>query len=99
MRAGGRLREPTARHTLVDTAKTFLSGLPDPRGRRCNINTATHQLLLLLLEAKKMPRAYSWNDREGECVDSAAEATRIAVGDPSFDPRYAYRDLRKRKLH
>jgi hypothetical protein len=92
-------REPTARHTLVDTAKTLLSGLPDPRGRRFNIKTAKHQLLLHLLEAKKMPRAYTWNDREGECVDPAAKATRIAVGDPSFDPRYAYRDLRKRKLH
>jgi hypothetical protein len=53
---------------------------------------------LHLLEAKKMPRAYTWNDREGECVDPAAKATRIAVGDPSFDPRYAYR-LRKRQLH
>ena len=92
-------REPTARHPLVDTAKTLLSGLPDPRGRRFNIKTAKHQLLLHLLEAKKMPRAYTWNDREGKCVDSAAKATRIAVGDPSFDPRYAYRDLRKRKLH
>jgi hypothetical protein len=92
-------REPMARHILVDTAKTLLSGLPDPRGRRCNIKTAKHQLLLHLLEAKKMPRAYTWNDREGECVDPAAKATRIAVGDPSFDPRYAYRDLRKRKLH
>jgi hypothetical protein len=92
-------REPTARHTLVDTAKTLLSGLPDPRGRRFTIKTATHQLLLHVLERKKMPRAYTWNDREGECVDAAAKATRIAVGDPSFDPRYAYRDLRKRKLH
>src|ERR1700736_1664353 len=92
-------RKPTARHTLVYTAKTLLSGLPDPRGRRFNIKTAKHQLLLHLLEAKKMPRAYTWNDREGECVDPAAKATRIAVGDPSFDPRYAYRDLRKRKLH
>jgi hypothetical protein len=86
-------REPTARHTLVDTAKTLLSGLPDPRGRRFTIKTATHQLLLHVLERKKMPRAYTWNDREGECVDAAAKATRIAVGDPSFDPRYAYRDL------
>ena len=64
-----------------------------------NIKTAKHQLLLHLLEVKKMPRAYTWNEREGECVDPAAKATRIAVGDPSFDPRYAYRDLRKRKLH
>jgi hypothetical protein len=77
----------------------LLSGLPDPRGRRFTIKTAKHQLLLHVLERKKMPRAYTWNEREGECVDAAAKATRIAVGDPSFDPRYAYRDLRKRKLH
>lgn len=75
-------REPTARHTLVDTAKTLLSGLPDPRGRRCNIKTAKHQLLLHLLEAKKMPRAYTWNDCKGECVDPAAKATRIALEIP-----------------
>jgi hypothetical protein len=90
-------REPAARGILIDKVKMLLPGLPDPRGRRFNIKTAKHLLLLHLLENAKRSRAYTWNDCENRCIDPAAEATRVAVGDPSFDPRYAYRALRKRR--
>ena len=91
-------RDALAFQALSNIARALLSTVPDPRGRNLSLGTATHELLLWWLQDGGKPRAYTWDDEKEEFVDPATQATRAAVADPDFDPRYAHRDLKKRFL-
>lgn len=69
--------------------KPFLS---DPRGRFPSEASVTHELQLHLLR-----QAYTYDPIDGVYDDPATRATEIAMRTQKFDPRPAYRRVRKRK--
>jgi hypothetical protein len=88
-------RDPAACQRLASRAECLLSYLPNARGRPLAVATAKHELLLDELHCRGKARAFTWSSIDG-FVDPATEATRIATGDRSFDPRYAWRLLEQR---
>jgi hypothetical protein len=84
-------RDPAACHAILIHAACLLPHLPDPRGRPLNLATAKHELLIEELHHRGRPRAFTWSPVEANFLDPATQATRTAVGNPSFDPRYAAR--------
>ena len=69
--------------------KPFIS---DPRGRIPSEASVTHELQLHLLR-----QAYTYDPIDGVYDDPATRATEIAMRAQKFDPRPAYRRVRKRK--
>ena len=61
------------------------------RGRKASAATIAHELLLSLGS-----RSYSWDYATGDYSDPETQATRLAFGDPDFDPRPASRRQKKR---
>ena len=90
-------RDAAACETLTARVASLISYLPSPRGRPLSVSTATHELLLTELHYRGKPRAFTWNSIDNKFGDPATEATRIATGERSFDPRPAY-DRFKRHL-
>lgn len=64
----------------------------DPRGRIPSEAGVTHELQLYLLR-----QAYTYDPIDGIFDDPATRATEIAMRTQKFDPRPAYRRVRKRK--
>jgi hypothetical protein len=89
-------RDKAACQVLIQHAAWLVPHLPDPRGRPLDVATAKHELLLDELHYRGRPRAFTWNPVEENFVDPATQATRTAVGNPSFDPRFAARRLKRR---
>jgi hypothetical protein len=82
--------EPDACGQLVEFCEALKPHL-DPRGPRVRLSSATHELLLAGTD-----RGYSYSCSRGD-VDRATQATRIEFGEESFDPRPAFRRLRRRR--
>ena len=68
-----------------------------PEAVHYQLRRLTHELLLDELHYRGKPRAFTWNSIDTTFGDPATEATRIATGERSFDPRPAY-DRFKRHL-
>ena len=62
------------------------------RGRKVSAASSAHEMLLSLTS-----ESYTWDDLIGDYSDPQTGATRLAFGDPDFDPRPAHR-RRKRRL-
>ena len=90
-------RDAAACETLTARVASLISYLPSPKGRPLSVATATHELVLDELHYRGKPRAFTWDSIDNAFGDPATEATRIATGERSFDPRPAY-DRFKRHL-
>ncbi|MGA2795676.1 MAG: hypothetical protein ABSE69_19595, partial [Roseiarcus sp.] len=83
-------RDGKACRSLVDICKALRPHLPDPRGRRPDLAGATHELLLHIQN-----RAYTYHAYSEDMTDGATRATRAAMNNQDFDPRPAWRRLKK----
>ena len=85
--------------SLLRVAK-IMAGIVDrlsaPRGRRLSAASAAHELFLENIEKLLRPRAYTRNPIKNDYTDAATMATRQEFAAPKFDPRPAFRRLRRR---
>jgi hypothetical protein len=84
-------RNPEACEVLGSSAAVLLQFLPNPRGRRLDVATAKHELLLECLHDLGSGRRFTRNPYADDFTDAATEATRTATGARNFDPRHACR--------
>jgi len=89
-------RDSAACQMLPCCAAQLLPYLADPRGRPLSVATAMHEFLLNVMHDEGTPRAFSWSYVNERFVDPVTEATQIAVGNRTFDPRPAVRRFQRR---
>ena len=82
----------TACQRVREMAAVLAPHLSVRRGRKVSAASSAHELLLSLVS-----ESYTWDDLLGDYSDPQTGATRLAFGDPDFDPRPAHR-RRKRRL-
>ena len=87
--------ELTARRRVTEAAAAAAPGLSVRRGPKVSEASMTHQLLLTFLANK--PGSYTYNPVSGDFTDPLTRATRLAFGNPEFDPRPACRRHGKRR--
>lgn len=85
-------RDPAACSRLREICAALKPVISDPRGRIPSEASVTHELQLHLLR-----QAYTYDPIDGVYDDPATRATEIAMRTQKFDPRPAYRRVRKRK--
>jgi hypothetical protein len=85
-------RDGKACTRLIEISKALRPHLPNPRGRLPDVPSATHELFLHLQK-----QAYTYDPIKGDMADKATRATRTAMASPDFDPRPAWRRLKKRR--
>jgi len=89
-------RAEAACRELGRMAERLAPHLPDKRGRPISVETCAHILFQYVLEHAGIKRAYTYSESNDNFVDPVTHATRLAVNNPDFSPRYANR-LRKDK--
>jgi hypothetical protein len=89
-------RNETACRRLVCIAQKLVISLPDSRGRSISEQTGVHRSLLGFLGDLGHPTGHTWCAMLDDFSDPLTRATRLAVGDPDFNPRYACQ-LHKRR--
>jgi hypothetical protein len=89
-------RNPAACRHLVSIAQKLLTSLPDSRGRSISEQTGVHRSFLWFLGLLGHATGHTWSSRLDDFSDRLTLATRLAVGNPHFNPRYA-RELHKRR--
>ena len=77
-------------------AGILLPVLSNPPGPKISAASASHEFLLETLAWEEMSHGYTWSEVEGDFMDELTLATRREFADPDFDPRPAYRRLKKR---
>lgn len=93
--AAAAARDREACKRLVDIAKALKPKLRNPRGRVPSLASATHEIFFVM---RGREGAYTYDSDSGDIIDPVTEATRLAMNDPDFDPRPAYR-RRQRSPH
>ena len=84
---------------LRQTAAAIASRLSVHQGRKASRATIGHQSLLSVLRPVIGRASYTWNPEQEDFIDPLTRATRLAFGDPDFDPRPALRrEGRRMKL-
>jgi hypothetical protein len=84
---------------LTDVLKKLRLALSVPRGRKRSAASAAHEFALDGdLPAQLGCSAYTLNDIVGDFTDPLTLATHIEFEDPAFDPRPAYRRVKRRRL-
>jgi hypothetical protein len=88
-------RDSAACETLLAHAALLLRFLRSPRGRAANVATMKHELLLDCLHELGRPRRFTRNAYVDDFTDVATQATRVATGNTTFDPRHACGRLKR----
>jgi hypothetical protein len=87
---------PGADERLRQTAAAIAPRLSVARGRKASRATIGHQFLLSVFRQVVGPAGYTWDVEQEDFTDPLTRATRLAFGDPNFDPRPAHRRERQR---
>jgi hypothetical protein len=85
-------QKSAGRDALIAICQRIRPHLRDPRGRKQRLRSATHEVFLEVTE-----QAFTNDPISDDFVDPATRATRLAFGDPTFNPVSARRRLRKKK--
>jgi hypothetical protein len=84
---------------LAEILEKLTPALSVPRGPKKTAASAAHEFALNGgLPAKLGCSAYTLNDVVGDFTDPLTLATRLEFEEPGFDPRPAYRRIKKRRL-
>jgi hypothetical protein len=83
--------DPGACEHLTQTAAAMAPLLSVRRGRRASRATIAHQMLLSAFRDMVGSASYTWDLAQEDFTDPLTRATRLAFGDPDFDPRPAVR--------
>jgi hypothetical protein len=80
-------------------SKHLAPHLPEKRGRPISEETCIHLFLLSYLESCGINRAYTYSEKDDidDFVDPVTQATRLALRNDRFSPRYA-NNLHKKKM-
>ena len=81
----------TASERVREMAVALTPQLSVRRGRKVSAASGAHELLLSLTS-----ESYTWDDLIRDFSDPQTGATRLAFGDPHFDPRPAHRRRKER---
>ena len=81
----------TASQRVREIAAVLTPHLSVRRGRRVSAASSAHEMLLSLTSG-----SYTWDDLIRDYSDPQTGATRLAFGDPDFDPRPAHRRRKER---
>jgi hypothetical protein len=84
------------RERIKTIAIAIAPSLPCALGRKISAASAAHELFLEANASLGLPAGYTWSDTEGEFLDERTKATRKEFDDPNFDPRSAYRRIKRR---
>jgi len=92
-------RDETACRDLGRMSKHLAPHLPERRGRPISEEACIHLFLLHHLESWGNKCAYTWSEKDGinDFVDPVTQATRLALRNNRFSPRYA-NILHKKKM-
>lgn len=82
-------RDEAACRELGRIAQRLAPCLPEKRGRPISVETCTHACFLGLLDSFGFHGTCTYSSLEGNFVDSATRATRLAVKNPRFSPLHA----------
>jgi hypothetical protein len=85
----------TACERVREVAAALAPGLSVPRGRKASAASIAHELWLSNSKLTGQ-MSYTWDEARGDFTDPLTRATRLAFGDPDFDPRSAFRRHRAR---
>ena len=91
-------RDETACRDLGRISQQLAPHLPEKCGRLISEETCIHLFLLRHLESWGFNTAYTWNDDIQDFVDPVTQATRLALRNDHFSPRYANILHKKNKL-
>jgi hypothetical protein len=81
---------------VTEVAAAVSPGLSARRGPKASAASITHELLLRYVAKTAGPKGYTYDFVSDDFTDPLTGATRLAFGDPDFDPRPARRRQRKR---
>jgi hypothetical protein len=81
---------------VQEIAKSVAPRLYIPRGRKVRPEILAHELLLWNLNEKGRKGLYTWNYETEDFTDPRTQATRLAFGNPDFDPTSAVRRYKRR---
>jgi hypothetical protein len=81
---------------VTEVAAALAPGLSVRRGRKASAASIAHELLLTCVANMAGPKAYTHDHVSEDYTDPLTGATRVAFGDPDFDPGPARRRQRKR---
>jgi hypothetical protein len=81
---------------VAQVATALAPGLSVRRGRKVSTASLTHEFSLVYVANIAGPKAYTYDSVSDDYTDPLTRATRLAFGDPDFDPGPARRRQRKR---
>jgi hypothetical protein len=82
---------------VTEIAAALAPELSVRRGRRASAASLAHEFSLACVANMAGPKAYTYNPVREDYTDPLTRATRLAFGDPGFDPRPALRRRKKRQ--
>ncbi len=85
-----------ARRRIAEIAADLVPHLPKTRGRKVSAASAAHEFLLEEAARVTKSEGYTYDEYEEDFTDPLTKATRAEFGDADFDPRPAYRRVKKR---
>jgi hypothetical protein len=81
---------------VTEVAAALARGLSVRRGPKPSVPSIAHELLLTYVANTAGPKSYTCDPVSGDFTDPLTRATRLAFGNPRFDPRPAFRRHRVR---
>jgi hypothetical protein len=81
---------------VTEVASALAPGLSVRRSRKVSAASFSHELLLTFVADTPGPKGYTYDSVREDFTDPLTRATRLAFGDPDFDPSPARRRQRKR---
>jgi hypothetical protein len=81
---------------VTEVAAVLAPGLSVRRGPKASVPSIAHELLLTYVARNAGPKSYTYDLVSEDYTDPLTRATRLAFGDPDFDPGPARRRQRKR---
>jgi hypothetical protein len=88
--------DPAACQRVTEIAAALAPGLSVRRGPKVSAASIAHELLLTYVANTAGPKSYTYDPVSGDFTDPLTCATRLAFGNPRFDPRPAFRRHRVR---
>jgi hypothetical protein len=82
---------------VTEVAAALAPGLSIRRGRKASAVSIAHELLLIFVANTAGSKSYTYDPVSGDFTDPMTRATRLAFGNPGFDPRPAFRRQRARR--
>jgi hypothetical protein len=85
-----------ASQRVTEIAGVLAPRLAVPRGRKASAASIAHEFWLSDMGKLTGQMSYTWDEARGDFTDPLTRATRLAFGDPDFDPRPAFRRQKAR---